>query len=172
MSDDVDILNIVFEIFDSGTLERIMCASPTKLRGRPPTQRLIDLDVRLIEIVKSNKPCTVRGVFYQAEVMGLVEKMEANVTLIQRRILKLRRQGKVPYSSIVDENSSVYGHESYDGLSDLAGDIARLYRKDYWRHSGVWVQIWIEKRGAYGCAWSNRRRQVGTESLPMRRTAE
>jgi hypothetical protein len=150
MSVDTDILSMFFEIFDPATLEGIMCASPSKSRGRPPTQRLTNLDARLIEIVKSNKPCTVRGVFYQAEVMGLVEKTEASVTLIQRRLLKLRRRGAIPYSSIVDETSSVYGHPSYDGISDLAGDVARLYRKDYWRNSDVWVQIWIEKRALMG----------------------
>jgi len=111
---------------------------------------LAELDARLIPIVKANKPCTVRGVYYQAEVAGIVSKDDKDADLIQRRLLGLRRQGVIPYSSIVDESREVYGPETYDGLDDFANDVASLYRKDYWRKSGVWVQIWMEKRALAG----------------------
>jgi hypothetical protein len=104
----------------------------------------------LVPLVAENKPVTVRGTFYLCETRGWVEKTEAAVALIQRRLLRLRRQRVIPYPWIVDESRDVYGHTSYSGLDDLAADAARLYRRDYWRRSGLWVQVWLEKRALAG----------------------
>jgi hypothetical protein len=126
-------------------------ASPTKSRrGRPPDPRLIALDEALFEIVRAQKPIGVRGTFYRAEVAGLVSKFESEVSKVGRRLLKLRREGRIPYSWIVDESRDVYGDDSYDGLSNLADDAAQLYRRDYWRNARTWIQVWIEKRGLTG----------------------
>jgi hypothetical protein len=132
-------------------MTRIPGASTTKSRrGRPEDPRLIELDRRLVVIVKDHKPITIRGAFYRAEVLGLVPKEETAVRLVQRRLLKLRRAGIVPYSSIVDESRDVYGFRTYDGLEELADAAASLYRRDYWRDAEEWVQIWIEKRALAG----------------------
>jgi hypothetical protein len=88
-------------------------------------------------------------VFYQAVALGL-PKEESASRLIQRRLLKLRREGRIPYPWIVDESREVHGHDAYGGLNDLAADVANLYRRDYWRNADCWVQVWIEKRGLAG----------------------
>jgi hypothetical protein len=129
----------------------ISCAGTTNSRrGRPPDDRLIKLDRHLIALVKHYQPITVRGTFYRAEVLGLVPKSESYVRLIGRRLLKLRRGGFIPYAWISDENMSVYCSDSYGGLSELADDAAALYRRDYWRDSPDWVQVFIEKRALAG----------------------
>jgi hypothetical protein len=126
-------------------------AGPTKgRRGRPEDPRLLALDEELIPIVETHRPIGVRGVFYQAVVRKLVEKTESAEALIERRLLKLRRQGRVPYAWIVDESREVYGVDSYGGIADLADEVSALYRRDYWRDSDVWVQVWVEKRGLVG----------------------
>jgi hypothetical protein len=111
---------------------------------------LIELDTHLLAIVEEHKPIGVRGSFYRAEVMGLVPKEERSVRLIGRRLLKLRRQGIIPYSWIVDESREVYGQNTYGNIGELSEDVPRIYRRDYWRDTGCWVQIWVEKRGLVG----------------------
>jgi hypothetical protein len=127
-------------------------AGPTKSkgRGRPETARLAALDERLIALVERYRPIGVRGTFYRAEVIGLVPKTEAAVDLIQRRLLRLRRIGRIPYSAITDDSREVYGRDGYGGLGDFAEEIAGLYRRDYWRNADCWVQVWLEKRTLKG----------------------
>jgi hypothetical protein len=110
----------------------------------------VALDEALFQIVYEHKPANVRGTFYRAEVRGLVPKEEKAVRLVGRRLLKLRREGIIPYEWIVDESREVYGHHHYGGVSELAVDVSSLYRRDYWRHADEWVQIWIEKRALAG----------------------
>jgi hypothetical protein len=128
-------------------------------RGRPTDPRLAALDDCLVAIVEEHGKIQVRGVFYQAVKLGLVQKTENQCDLIGRRLLKLRREGRIPYERIVDESRIVYGNQRFAGLAGLAEEAATLYRRDYWAHSNVNVQIWVEKRGLAGlltptvCNW-------------------
>jgi hypothetical protein len=119
-------------------------------RGRPADPRLSALDDALIEIVLKHHKMTCRGVFYQCVKENLVEKTEAQCELIQRRLLKLRREERIAYWRIVDESRIVYGRHRFSGLAELADEAASLYRRDYWTTSDVAVQIWVEKRGLAG----------------------
>lgn len=122
----------------------------TKRRGRPADPRLVALDNRLVVIISGFKKITCRGVFYQAVKHALVEKTEEACKLIERRLLKLRRDGRIPYSRIVDESRIIYGDQRYDGIAGLADEAAELYRRDYWANADVNVQVWVEKRGLAG----------------------
>lgn len=116
-------------------------------RGRPPDPRLIALDDNLVDITSRYGQITCRGVFYQAVKHSLIEKTESACKLIERRLLKLRREGRIAYSKIIDESRIVYGNQRYNGLAGLAEDSIDFYRRDYWAHTDVSVQIWVEKRG-------------------------
>ena len=124
--------------------------APERRRGRPADPRLVALDETLVSIVSRYDRITCRGVFYQAVNVKAVEKTEAASKLVERRLLKLRRAGRIPYDKIVDESRIVYGHQRYLDLADLAEDAARLYRRDYWAHTDFAVQVWVEKRGLAG----------------------
>ena len=106
-------------------------ATPASRRGRPTDPRLVALDDALVAITNRYDRITCRGVFYQAVNAKLVEKTEANVRLVARRLLKLRREGRIPYSRIVDESRIIYGEDRYDGIAGLAEDTAKFYRRDY-----------------------------------------
>jgi hypothetical protein len=51
----------------------------------------------LFEIVSAMKPMTVRQVFYQASVRGIVEKSESGYTKVQTDLVQMRRAGVLPY---------------------------------------------------------------------------
>jgi hypothetical protein len=104
------------------------------------------LDGALVDIVDEQKPMTVRQVFYQTTVRGLVPKDERKgYRVVQRRLVALRESGKVPYGWITDNIRYVHGYTRYGGVMEFAQDVSALYRRDYWREADVRVEIWIEK---------------------------
>ena len=66
----------------------------------------------------------------------MVPKDEARgYKLVQRRLLKLRESGEIPYSWITDNVRIVRGHARYEGPDDYARVAAEFYRRDYWADS-------------------------------------
>ena len=64
-------------------------------------------------------PQTVRGVFYQLEVAGLVPKDLAGYSVVQRECLKMRRRDLLPYAWITDGTRLQRKPTSYDDLGDF-----------------------------------------------------
>ncbi len=125
--------------------------SPIKSRRRRTRQELEDLDRALAEIVAEIEPATVRQIFYQAVVRGLVPKDEAKgYKLVQRRLVKLREAGVIPYGWITDNVRVVRGHNRYEGPEGYARVAAEFYRRDYWADSPVNVEVWLEKDALAG----------------------
>jgi hypothetical protein len=119
--------------------------SPIK-RQRRTKAELHTLDGALTDIVAEIEPATVRQVFYQAVVRGLVPKDEAKgYKLVQRRLLKLRESREIPYGWITDNVRIVRGHARYEGPDQYARVAAEFYRRDYWAESPVNVEVWLEK---------------------------
>lgn len=119
--------------------------SGESLKRRRRSQSELDgLDERLIGILEGIRPATVRQTYYQAVVHDLAEKDDSGYNLIQRRLLRLRRQHRIPYNWITDNVRTVYGFDRHPGLESFAQDVASLYRRDYWANSDVRVEIWIE----------------------------
>ena len=56
----------------------------------------------LLAIVAAMHPMTVRQVFYQATVHGIVEKSEAGYKKVQTDLVLMRRAGVLPYHWLAD----------------------------------------------------------------------
>jgi hypothetical protein len=107
-------------------------------RARHTRAELEGLDQALAMIVQEIEPATVRQVFYQAVVRGMVPKDESRgYKLVQRRLVKLREMGEVPYGWITDNVRVVRGPNRYGGPDDYARVAAVFYRRDYWADSPV-----------------------------------
>src|SRR5262245_47604446 len=76
-------------------------ASPIK-RSRATKLEVDRRRQALCNIVSTMKPMTVRQIFYQATVRGIVEKTEAGYTKVQTDLVLMRRAGELPYSWITD----------------------------------------------------------------------
>jgi hypothetical protein len=118
--------------------------------GRPVAQETLDLMDGLYEIAASMSPITVRGAFYQATTRGLVAKTEPGYRKVQRVLVKMREQGRIPWHWVTDHTRVRRGVQTYDGLEDALGDIARVYRRDLWTDSDVRVEVWLEKDALAG----------------------
>lgn len=123
----------------------------TTKRGRRTKAEVAELREALYEIVEENQPATVRGVFYLAETAGLVPKDDTKgYRPVQRELLKMRREGLIPWGWITDGSRSRFGHHRYGGLEAYARQVAANYRRDYWYSSPEYVELWIEKEALRG----------------------
>ena len=104
----------------------------------------------LIAIVDRSKPCTVRQVFYQATVRGIVEKTEAGYAKVQRQLADLRRAGRIPFASIADNTRWRRKPVTFDSLTEAVEHTAQTYRRAVWSDVDVHVEVWLEKDALAG----------------------
>ncbi len=104
----------------------------------------------ILEIVKQIRPATVRQVFYQASVHGIVEKTEAGYAKVQSDLVWMRRARFVPYDWLADSTRWMRKPRSHNSVCEALEETARLYRKNLWHSSSSYVEIWLEKDALAG----------------------
>jgi methylphosphotriester-DNA--protein-cysteine methyltransferase len=107
----------------------------------------------LIDIVLEISPCTVRQVFYQATVRGVIEKTEAGYGKVQRLLVQLRRDGQIDYSDIADNTRWMRKPTTWYSLKGAVEQTAATYRKALWDKTPDYVEIWLEKDALSGVIW-------------------
>ena len=126
-------------------------ARTIKKRTRRTKAEMEALREALFNIVAENEPATVRGVFYLASSAGVVPKTEnEGYRPVQRELLKMRREGLIPWGWITDGSRSRFGYRRYGGLDSYARQVAANYRRDYWHDSEEYVEVWLEKEALRG----------------------
>jgi hypothetical protein len=64
---------------------------------------------------------------------------------IQRLLGRLRENGTISFSWIVDTVRSTIKPSSWSGLEQFADTVKRAYRKDFWASLPEYVEIIVEK---------------------------
>jgi hypothetical protein len=104
----------------------------------------------LRSIVYAMRPMTVRQVFYQATVAGIVEKSEAGYNKVQTDLVQMRRSRRLPYAFLADNTRWQRKPNTFDSVEQALQETASLYRKALWHDAGRYVEIWIEKDALAG----------------------
>lgn len=107
----------------------------------------------ILEIARAIQPCTVRQVFYQAEIRGVVAKTEAGYDKVQRALVEMRRDGELPYGWIADNTRWQRKPNSFADPAAAIEEAARFYRKALWSDAGRYVEVWLEKDALSGVVW-------------------
>jgi hypothetical protein len=128
---------------------RLYGASPVKRRRRT-TAQLDEVDDAIVAAVEEDSPVTLRGVYYRTVSAGAVEKTEAGYRLVGRQLLKLRRDGVVPYSDITDGTRWISKPDTWTSVDKMLEDAASSYRKALWHEQDVDVHIFTEKDAISG----------------------
>jgi hypothetical protein len=105
---------------------------------------------RIREIVERDQPMTIRQVFYQTVVHGIVGKAETEYDKVQDLLTDLRRSGEIPYEWIIDEGRYARRPYTVEGIVQALNDTRCNYRKDPWQETPEYVQIWVEKNALVG----------------------
>jgi len=124
-------------------------ASPIK-RQRATKAEVEARREALLDIIEAGRPMTVRQVFYQATVRGLVEKAESGYGKIQTDLTVMRRTGELPYHWLADNTRWQRKPRTFNSVEDALKETARFYRKALWADAGSYVEIWLEKDALSG----------------------
>lgn len=130
-------------------MQTLCQASPIK-RQRATKAEVERRRHRLLGIIYTMKPMTVRQVFYQATVRGIAEKSETGYTKVQTDLVQMRRAGVLPYDWLADNTRWQRKPISYAGIECALEETARFYRKDLWADADAYVEIWLEKDALSG----------------------
>ena len=84
----------------------------------------------LLDIIDAGRPMTVRQVFYQATVRGLVEKAESGYQKVQTDLTVMRRSGDLPYDWLADNTRWQRKPRTFNGVEEALKETARFYRKN------------------------------------------
>lgn len=116
------------------------------------TQAEIDrLRETILSIIAHHQELTIRHLFYLMVSRGVIEKTEVEYNnVVVRLALQLRRSGDIPFGKIVDGSRLYRVPRTYGSIADALNDTARLYRRDYWRHSDQLIEVWCEKDAISG----------------------
>lgn len=107
----------------------------------------------LLAIVRDMRPMTVRQVFYQATVRGIVEKAETGYAKVQTDLTLMRRSGDLPYDWLADNTRWQRKPTTYDSVEEALNETARLYRRSLWSNADAYVEIWLEKDALSGVVY-------------------
>jgi hypothetical protein len=120
------------------------------IRHRATKAELDERRAALFAIVAEQRPMTVRQVFYQATVAGIVEKSEAGYNKVQTDLVQMRRAGALRYDWLADNTRWQRKPNTFDSVEQALQETAALYRKALWRDAGCYVEVWLEKDALAG----------------------
>jgi hypothetical protein len=122
-------------------------------RYRRTNAELAQIDAAILEIAEAEEPVTVRGLFYRVMSRGLVPKTEKGYSVVQRRTLRLRREGDLPYGWITDGSRLRLKPTTWSSTQAALENTAKMYRRDLWIDQELHVEVWTEKDAIRGVVY-------------------
>jgi hypothetical protein len=135
-----------------GPLEELARREASR-RCRSTKQDMFEQRQAILGIVQAMHPMTVRQVFYQATVRGIVAKTEAGYIEAQKVVAWLRRNGYVRYDWIADSTRFNRKPTSFEGPGEAIRMYAEAYRKALWTNADSYVEVWLEKDALSGVVY-------------------
>lgn len=121
-----------------------------KIKRRRRTKAQVEqLNEQIVGVLRVDHPQSIRHVFYRMTDPRLpepVEKTDAGYEQVQSRLVKLRREGVIPYGWIADMSRRGYFVNTFNGAGDFVRRMRGLYRSDLWAGAEHYVEVWVESR--------------------------
>lgn len=113
--------------------------------------RSLDVAFVAVSILIKQKPCTLRGLFYQVVSRGLLPNTnKEHYQRLGRIMTKLREEGIVPFSWLVDNVRATQKTSSWAGITDYADVVRDSYRLDFWARLPEYAHVIVEKDAIAG----------------------
>jgi hypothetical protein len=119
----------------------------TKNRGgRPLGPKTIAIRDTVTALTAEYDVMTVRQIFYALVSRGVIPKTEnGGHRPVQEQVLRMRKDGLLPWSFIAYGTRWQRKHESWESLDDALADMQRHYRRNLWQGQRVRLEVWLEK---------------------------
>ncbi len=126
-------------------------ASPIK-RHRRTKEEIQEICEAIAEVLREDHPQSVRHVFYRpcGDPFNLVPKDDKGYRTVQNKLMDLRVDGLVPWSWVSDGTRWRRVADSYDSPAEAVRATAEHYRRDLWRRTPVYVEVWCESDSMAG----------------------
>jgi hypothetical protein len=122
-------------------------------RTRRTNAQVAQLEDQIVDVLRADHPQSVRHVFYRMTDPRLpvsVEKTESGYEQVQNRLVKMRRDGKVPYGWITDATRRGFFVNTFGDAGNFIQRISGLYRSELWERTDNYVEVWCESRSIAG----------------------
>jgi hypothetical protein len=126
-------------------------------RLRRTNGELAALDNQIVEVLQECHPQSVRHVYYcmtDTRLAVSVPKTDkgagSGYGVVQRRLSKMREDGRIPFGWIVDFTRRGYHVVTYDSAADFLRRTASTYRANIWVQAESYVEVWAESRSIAG----------------------
>ena len=129
--------------------DKVYGSSSVKRQRATKTEKAARLDA-LFAITADIEPATVRQVYYQASVRGVVDKTEQGYKMVVSALSEMRLRGRLPWVWIADNTRWQRRPTTYNSVEDALEETAAFYRKSLWNEADVYVEIWLEKDALSG----------------------
>jgi hypothetical protein len=104
-----------------------------------------------VAVLKADHPMTVRQVFYQLVVRGVVDKTEEQYQgTVIRLLTDMRVGGQIPFNWIVDDSRRRIVNRTFNSIVDAARHTAQFYRRSALHECPDYIEIWSEKEALAG----------------------
>lgn len=108
------------------------------------------LVARAVEILRQEKPMTLRQLYYRLISAGVIKNAQQEYKRLGSVMTRLREEGNVPRTWIVDHVRATLKPSSWTGLADYGEAIKQCYRKDFWPMMPHHVEVFVEKDAVAG----------------------
>ena len=128
-------------------------SGPPDKRTRRTKGQVEQLEAQIYDVLRVDRPQSVRHVFYRMTDPRLpepVEKTDRGYNQVQDRVTKMRRAGVLPYGWITDATRRGYHTATYRNASEALRAWQGQYRGNLWSGAGQYVEVWCESRSIAG----------------------
>ena len=119
-------------------------------KQRRTQEQMETLRSAIYAVAETDRPVSVRHIFYRMVTQDLVEKSDKGYQQLQKATVDMRDGGALPYSWIEDSSRWAYMNTGYAGVGSFAEVAASIYRRDYWESTNTLVEVWCESRSLAG----------------------
>ena len=143
--------NPVVEMAVGAVIDELYGASPITRRRRTKDEIEV-IRAAMVEVLTADHPQSVRHDFYRlcGAPYFLVPKELSGYQTVQHQLVKLRDDGRVPWTWVSDGTRWRRQVQSFDSAVEAVEHVARYYRQDLWRRTPVYCEIWCESDSLAG----------------------
>ena len=130
-----------------------MTSNGTRAIKRPARRskaEIEDICEAIYDVLCEENPQSVRHVFYRLCSTGHVPKDEKGYRTVQRKLIDLREADIVPWDWVSDGTRWRHQEQSFDSMADAVRFTADTYRRDAWRRTPTYVEVWCESDSIAG----------------------
>jgi len=119
-----------------------------------PQQETLRIIIESRKFAKTEKPVTIRQIFYHLVAKGIIENTQKEYAKLDRILVKARKAGFIPFEWIEDRSRNPLIVPLHRSILEYMKEKIEHYYKDTWENQPNFIIILLEKEALAGIVWS------------------